>query len=117
MIDLSMLKKYPNVQRYVADYFGNEGMGPGGGRLPDLIIWFRETLEKNDIDIPDYFDWDDDLREDFYSWGHNSRWGNTFMVWLSPGELEDQLGTIADIAAEYGDPNIEETYPINNNEN
>ena len=52
MIDLSMLNRYPNVQRYVADYFGNDDMGPGGGRLPDLIIWFRETLEKNDIDIP-----------------------------------------------------------------
>ena len=40
-----------------------------------------------------------------------------FRAWLSPGELEDQLGAIADIAAEYGDPNIEEMYPINNNEN
>lgn len=38
MIDLSALNKYPNVQRYVADYIGNEGIGPGGGRLPDLII-------------------------------------------------------------------------------
>lgn len=117
MIDLSVLNKYPNVQRYVADYIKNEGMGPGGTRLPDLIIWFRETLEKNDIDVPDYFGWEDDWCEDFYSWGHNSRWGNTFRNWLSVGELEFQLGTIAVIAKEYGDPNIEEMYPINNNRN
>lgn len=117
MIDLGMLNKHPNVQRYVADYIANEGMGPGGTRLPDLVIWFRETLEKNDIDIPDYFNWDDDWREDFYSWGHNSRWGNTFRCWLSVDELEQQLETIAKIADEFGDPNIEEMYPINNSEN
>lgn len=113
MIDLSMLNKYPNVQRYVADYIENEGDGPGGTRLPDLVIWFRETLEKNDVDVPDYFGWEDDWREDFYSWGHNSRWRHTFMNWLSVGELEFQLEAIAKIAEEFGDPNIEELYPIN----
>lgn len=117
MIDLSMLNKYPNVQRYVADYIENEGMGPGGTRLPNLVVWFRETLEKNGVDVTEYFDWEDDWREDFYSWGHNSRWGNTFRNWLSYDELEYHLEAIANIAEEYGDPNIEEIYPINNNRN
>lgn len=113
MIDLSMLNKYPNVQRYVADYIETEGAGPGGTRLPNLIIWIRETLERNNIDVTEYFDWADDWREEFYSWGHNSRWGNTFIHWLSSDELEYQLDAIANIAKEFGDPNIEEMYPIN----
>lgn len=113
MIDLSMLNKYPNVQRYVADYIENEGRGPGGTRLPDLVVWFRETLEKNGIDVPGYFEWTEEWREEFYSWGHNSRWGNVFMSWLEPDEVEEHLETIADIAEEFGDPNIEEIYPIN----
>ena len=107
-----MLNNYPNVQRYVADYIETEGASPGGTRLPNLIIWFRETLERNGVDVPNFFEWSEEWVEDFYSWGSNSRWANTFRNWLSFDELEYQLETIANIAEEYGDPNIEEIYPV-----
>lgn len=114
MIDLSVLNKYPNVQRYVADYISNEGAGPGGTRLPNLIIWFRLTLEENGVDIPRFFDWDDEFTEEFYSWGSNSRWGNAFRGWLSTEELEYQIDTIVKIAETFGDPDVDEIYPMNN---
>jgi len=112
MIDLSILNNYPNVQRYVADYIETEGASPDGTRLPNLIIWIRETLEKNGVDVPNFFEWEEDWAEDFHSWGRNSRWGVTFRNWLSFDELEYHLETIANIAEEYGDPDIEEIYPV-----
>ena len=107
MIDLSILDGFPNVQKYIKEYIYNEGLSNKPMRLPNLIVWFRETLEKNGVDIPYYFDWDDDLCEEFYSWGHNSRWSNVFASWLEPDDIEEHLENILDIAETYGDPNVD----------
>lgn len=113
MTDLRILDKYPNVQKYVEDYIKTDGITPCTDRAPNLIIWFRETLEKHGVDIPEFFDWDNDLAEDFYSWGHNSRWGHTFIGWLRPAEVKRRLEDIADIAEHYGDPDVDKIYPTN----
>lgn len=48
------------------------------GYLPPLIIWFRERFENDQIRLTEILEWDDETMEDFFSWGHNSRWANTF---------------------------------------
>ena len=122
---LERLKKYKNIYKYAMalalsdgitvchdkNFFYEEEDVPF--RLPNIIIWFRETLEKNDQDVAGWFNWDDDWREDFYSWGSNSRWGRTFSSWISCYILDkDVIEIIANIAEEFGDPSIEELYPI-----
>lgn len=77
-------------------------------RLPNLIIWFRETLENNDVDVPEYFGWTEEWAEEFYSWGHNSRWANVFASWLEPDDIEEYLEEILDIARTFGDPNVDD---------
>ena len=113
MIDLSVLDKYPNVQKYIKDYIKNDGEMSTPGRLPNLVVWFRETLEKNNADVAEYFGWTEEWADEFYSWGHNSRWANVFMAWLEPDDIEEHLDAIKDIAEEYGDPDVEEIYPTN----
>lgn len=116
MIDLSALDKFPNVQKYIKEYIKNDGE-MSLTRLPNLVIWFRETLEKNGVDVPEYFGWTEEWTEEFYSWGHNSRWVNVFMTWLEPDDIEEHLEEIADIAKEYGDPDIDKIYPIEQKDN
>ena len=108
MIDLSILDRFPNVQKYIKEYIYNEGLSNKPMCLPNLIVWFRKTLENNDIDVPEYFGWTKEWKEEFYSWGHNSRWANVFACWLEPDDIEEHLEEILDIAEMFGDPNVDD---------
>ena len=64
--------KYPKLKECVDDFLKNDGMNPDSMCLTDLTVYIREL----DIDEPCVFGWDGETTEDFYSWGHNSRYAN-----------------------------------------
>lgn len=85
------LEKYPALKEYVEKFIQNEGMNSDPTLLADLTVYIRML----DIDEPSFFDWDDETTEDFYSWGHNSRYANVLepMLWSN---LEAYVSLIID---------------------
>lgn len=54
------------------------------------------------IDEPTTFDWDEEIAEDFYTWGHNSRYCNVFEPMLEDN-FNEYLTIIMDIVEDlYG---------------
>lgn len=103
------LKKHKNLYQYFKYWLLNQ-CAEHDRYLPNLVIWFREIFDRAGIDdVPEYLGWDADMAEDFWSWGHNSRWNHTFSVWLEC-EPEDAMKCAIDLADEHGDPDIEEMY-------
>ena len=119
MIDAKIrkeLKNYKNLRRYALHFDRTEGSAEQGGYLPYLVIWFRELFKKANIDdgqVPQLFGYDEDSDEaqDFWTWGHNSRYNHTFCVWLEQ-DIDYALNLAFDLMEEYNltdfDPNIEE---------
>lgn len=87
------MNKYEHLTKYIEDYKKNKGNSEKPGYLPKLVVYFREVLEDNVENIPAFFGWDYELEEDFYSWGHNSRWANVFngMLYEHLREYVDML--------------------------
>lgn len=67
---IKRLEKYPTLKECVEDFIENEGENPDSSRLTKLVVYIRELC----IYEPDVFKWDDEVAEDFYTWGHNSRY-------------------------------------------
>lgn len=65
--------------------------------LMPLTQWFRGHYNNcPDVLIEEILCWDGDMIEDFWSWGHNSRWHHTFeddMV----DHFDDYVNTAIDI--------------------
>ena len=81
---LERLKNYPNLKKY-ALYFEKNKESEEAGFLPFVVIWFRDLFKRARIDdgeVPVLFEMDDDTAEDFWSWGHNSRYSNVFSWWI-----------------------------------
>ena len=81
---LEKLKDYPNLKRY-ASYFEKNKDSEEAGFLPYIVIWFRDLFKEADIGdelVPILFEMDDEVAEDFWSWGHNSRYSNVFSWWI-----------------------------------
>lgn len=73
------------LDSYVKSFKKNEGCSEQPTLLPYLVIYFRQAFEKlgvGDVDVPEYFNWDDETAEEFFSWGHNSRWNHVFTYML-----------------------------------
>ena len=103
------LKKYKNLYKY-AKHFLIHQEAEHGRYLPNLIIWFRDVLDRAGVeDVPAYFGWDEDMAVDFWSWGHNSRWNHTFSIYLE-SEPKEALEHAISLAEEFGDPDVEEIY-------
>lgn len=74
-------KQYQYLDVYAKRFKKRDGASEKDGYLPKLVVYFRKALDKMGIDdyyVPIIFGWDDDTAEDFYTWGHNSRWNHTF---------------------------------------
>lgn len=111
--NLDKLKRFKNLYRYALYFAKNNGDSEHYMRLPNLTIWCRLTLEKNGVDVPNFFGWDDAVAEDFYSWGHNSRWNHTFGYWMEQWILDKEvIDMLEEAAIEYGDPDVYEIYPV-----
>lgn len=111
------MDEYPNLKRYFDDYIANKGVAEHEGCYPNLIIWVREALGEQGHMIVDYLEMPDFEVDEFWSWGHNSRWRHVvqpyFYEYLVEGTI-DQRNAMAemleDIAGIYGDPDIEQKY-------
>lgn len=82
---LQKLKNYPRLKKYATHFEKTRGDSEIAGYLPFVVIWFRDLFKKAQIDdseVPVLFEMDDETAEDFWSWGHNSRYANTFSWYL-----------------------------------
>jgi len=68
---LSRLDNYPQLKLAVNKFIKCDGY-EGSGLLTDLTVYIR----KLEVDEPSLFDWSYFDSEDFYSWGHNSRYAH-----------------------------------------
>lgn len=103
--------KWKYLNEYVESYKKNQGVSEIPGFLPKLIVYFREALDKlglNDGNVPEMFDWDDDTAEDFFTWGHNSRWNHTFGCYLDDN-LEEYVQILKDTMENAGVKDFELT--------
>ena len=106
-IDLS---KFPNLERYFNHFEETDGVPEMQDCLPNLIIWIRLIVEPKEgewIDPMRFFGLDDEDAEDFYSWGHNSRWKNVFWTYAQCN-LKHVKEKCRELAELHGDPNVEE---------
>ena len=99
------LKDYPNLKKYALHFDKTGGMEEIPGYLPYLVIWFRQLFEKAGIDdggVPELFGYDEysDEAEDFWSWGHNSRYSNVFCGWLAD-DMDYTLNLAFDLMEQY----------------
>ena len=85
------IAKYPELKEEVDDFIKNDGCNPDPGYLTVLTVLIRELK----VDEPSFFDWDEDTADDFYSWGHNSRYGNVLEPMLY-NDLEGHVTKIVD---------------------
>jgi len=84
---LQKLKDYPRLKEYALHFEKTRGDSEIAGYLPFIVVWFRDLFKKANIDdgeVPVLFEMDDETAEDFWSWGHNSRYANTFSWYLLP---------------------------------
>ena len=106
-----VLKQYPKLEAAINEYIKLNGRSKTPGHLSDFVYWLRCKIEKyfdgdpssitcwpNAEDNENEIDWD----EDFWSWGHNSRWGNTFTIWVAEN-FNDMVNSAIELAKEYGD--------------
>lgn len=79
------MKGFEHLSEYVHEYVKNDGVSTKPGYLPKLVIYFRRAFDElgvSDVNVPEFFNWDEETAEDFLTWGHNSRWSNTFNALL-----------------------------------
>ena len=69
---MDRVKEYPELERCVIDFIANDGCNPDPMYLTDLTVYIRNL----NVNEPKLFCWDEDTEEDFYSWGHNSRYAH-----------------------------------------
>lgn len=109
---LAELDKYPNLKKYFTFFMETDaGLPEDPGLLPRLIVWIRTHVDANDIDPAEFFDMDEETAEDFYTWGHNSRWKNVFCDYIE-SYRSLALARCLELARRYGDPAIDEDKPV-----
>jgi len=88
---MNRIEEYPELARCVRDFMENDGCNPDPLYLTDLTVYVREL----NVDEPELFGWDEETAEDFYSWGHNSRYAHVLEPMMAM-DLEHHIGCIAD---------------------
>lgn len=68
------LEQYPKLKECVEEYIELDGDSKKPGYLPKLVVYVR-CME---LDEPEFFRFDEELADEFYSWGHNSRYAHVF---------------------------------------
>ena len=84
---LKKIENFPNLKKYAIHFEKTEGDSEEAGFLPFIVIWFRRLFDKAGIDdgeVPMLFGYDEesDEAQDFWSWGHNSRYNHCFSEWV-----------------------------------
>lgn len=99
------LEQYPHLKQYVEKFIENDGRPDNPGYLSDLVFYFRCMIEDNGLDEDEVFGWDKNTSEDFYSWGHNSRWANTVDYYIC-SHFKKCIDIILQLTEDYGDINL-----------
>lgn len=74
---------FPYLDKYKESFIENNGVGEAENCLPMLVVYFRVVFETMlHIDPPSFFRWNEEVTEDFDTWGYNSRWSHTFRYML-----------------------------------
>ena len=100
------IKKYPNLYRYAVHFDKTEGESEKTGYLPFLVVWIRELFKQASIDddqVPKLFDFDEYETEDFFSWGHNSRYSHVFSE-AAAADINFCLSVVLDIISGLDEP-------------
>ena len=95
------LNKFPHLKSYVEEYIKNNGLPDQPGYISSLVYFFKRKCLDNNLSEEALFGWDEETAEDFYSWGSNSRWANTFDSCLST-HFSEYLDTAIMLAKAYG---------------
>ena len=110
------LKKYKHLYEYALHWIKTHG-SEHAGKLANITIWFREMLDKAGVDdVSEYLGFTDAQTEEFYSWGHNSRWNHVFQYDYLLNQFDDAMEIALQLAEEFGDIDIEKIY-FSNKEN
>ena len=104
----SKLNEYPNLKKYVESFIKNNGDSEDSECIPHFVYWFKMQCINNDLNEDSVFCWDEDYSEDFYSWGHNSRWANTAWNYIL-NNFALCVEIALDLAKEHGDLNLGES--------
>ena len=104
---LKELDRYPNLKRAVEHFYDTDGEAEHIGKLPNLIVWIRVVMDELGYDAAEFFEMSKERADDFYSWGHNSRWSNTFYDFLTR-HFDWCVGLCIDLADESKDFDVEE---------
>ena len=83
------LDKYPRLKECVEEYVELNGDSKKQGYLPKLVVYVRCM----GLDEPEFFGFDKEWADEFYSWGHNSRYVHVFNPLLYDN-LEEYLEAI-----------------------
>ena len=83
------LDKYPRLKECVEEYIELNGGSKKEGYLPKLVVYVRCMR----LDEPEFFGFDREWTDEFYSWGHNSRYAHVFNPLLHDN-LEEYLEAI-----------------------
>lgn len=70
-----ILEKFPKLKSYIEEF--RAGTTPVD-KISKLCFFFKYFIEEDLVEIKDLTDWDDEMIEEFWSWGHNSRYANVF---------------------------------------
>ena len=100
------LENYPNLKKYVEHYAKTNGKPEKEECISNLVYYFKLQCFNNDLDEEKTFNWNNETSEDFYSWGHNSRWAHTFDNYLRYN-FQDAIEIGINLAKEYGDIDID----------
>lgn len=114
------MDKYRFLKRYWVNYTQYQGKAEHDGCFPNLILWLRLAIDDDAELAADLLEMDDDEREEFYSWGHNSRWAHIAEPIINDAAFANEDWSDRDrawlkemlisVAEQYGDPDVEEHY-------
>lgn len=97
------MEKFPNLRRYIRGF----GRYKGSDHIEKLTFFFKYLVNTYDLNVQEITGWDDDMMEEFYSWGGNSRWFRIFEPDMS-NYPELYIPKAIELADKYGDINVEE---------
>lgn len=100
------LDKFPVLKKAVEHFKETGGRSEEDGCIPNFVYFFKQMNFRFDQDPDEMFGWDSETKEDFWSWGHNSRWAHTACMWIDDN-FEECIEKAIELAKEYGDLDLE----------
>lgn len=114
------MEKYKHLYAYWMNYIQHDGRAEHDGCFPNLVLWIRLAIDNDDELAMDLLEMDGEEREEFCSWGHNSRWAHIAEPIIGDAVFcqHDDCSRnriwikemLMSVAEQYGDPDVEEHY-------